>query len=304
MKIIMKPLLRISISLILIIGLFIIANGKTFYDALGFKIEISSEPNRIISLAPNLTEILFALGLNKNIVGVTRYCDYPPEALSKEKIGGIVDINIEKIKFLYPDLVLAFRGNRLESILRLKQLKIRVFVLDSKKGIEGIFSLIRKIGAVTFKEKEAQKLIEKLKVKYEKLKRKLSSFNNYPKVFFSLYGKELWTCGERSFLNKLILEAKAKNIACGIPKSWIKYNKEKLLYQNPEIIIILAKKEKDFKKVKEWWKRDRILKKINAVRNNRIFYINEDLLSRQGPRLVDGFSELVEILHPEIFNRN
>ncbi|MCP2520528.1 helical backbone metal receptor [SCandidatus Aminicenantes bacterium Aminicenantia_JdfR_composite] len=294
--------IKISVSIIFIISLFITVNGKTFYDDLGFKIEISSRPERIISLAPNLTEILFALELNKNIVGVTRYCDYPPETLFKQKVGGVVDINIEKIKFLNPDLVLAFRGNRLDSILRLKQLKIKVFVLDSKKGIEGTFSLIKKIGAVTFREKEAQKLIEKLKAKYKKLRKKLSSVNNYPKVFLSLHGKELWTCGKKSFLNKLILEAKAQNIACGIPKSWIKYNKEKLLYQNPEIIIILAKKEKDFKRAEKWWKKDKILRKIDAVRYNRIFYINEDLLSRQGPRLIDGFTRLAEILHPEIFN--
>ena len=297
----MKKFSKLFPLIILIIVLSLIAEGKIFYDDLGFKIEISSQPQRIISLAPNITEILFALGLDKQIVGVTRYCDYPPRALSKEKIGGIVDINIEKIKFLNPDLVLAFRGNSLDTILRLKKLKVKVFVLNSKRKIEGIFTLINEIGAVTFKEKEANKLIKRLKMKYESLQKKLLSVNNYPRVFLSLHGEGLWTCGKKSFLNEMILKARGINIAGDISKAWVKYNKENLIFKNPEIIIILAKERKDFKRAKEWWEKDKILRKIKAVKYRKIFYINEDLLTRQGPRLIEGFSKLVRILHPEIF---
>ncbi len=294
-------ILKIFIFIFLITNLFLLTYGKIFYDDLGFKIEIFSPPERIVSLAPNITEILFALGLKNQIIGVTRYCDYPSQALLKEKIGGLIDINIEKIKYLNPDLVLAFRGNRLDVILRLKKLKIRVFILNSGKGIEEIFSLISKIGSVTYRQKEAKRLIEKLRKKYMSMRKKLSLVHNHPRVFLSLHGEELWTCGGRSFLNDIILKAKGKNLAGDIPKTWIKYNKEKLFFQNPEIIIILAKREKDFKKAKEWWKKDRILRETKAVKYNRIFYINEDLLSRQGPRLIDGFIELAKILHPEIF---
>ena len=297
----MKKFFKLFPLIILIIGLPLITEGKIFYDDLGFKIEISSQPERIISLAPNVTEILFALELDKQIVGVTRYCDYPPRALSKEKIGGIVDINIEKIKFLNPDLVLAFRGNSLDAILRLKKLKIKVFILNSKRRIKGIFTLINEIGAVTFKEEEADRLIKKLKMKYEFLQKKLLSVDNYPEVFLSLHGEGLWTCGESSFLNEMILKAKGINIAGDIPKAWVKYNKENLIFKNPEIIIILAKGRKDFKRAREWWEKDKILREIKAVKYGRIFYINEDFLTRQGPRLIEGFSKLVRILHPEIF---
>ncbi len=286
--------------LYLVLCLFGFSQQK-FIDDLGSVICLSSSPKRIISLAPNITEVLFALGLEKQIIGVTRYCNYPPQAQLKEKIGGMIDINFEKIKYLNPDLVFAFRGNRLEAIKRLKELRIKVFVLNSGSGIEETFSLVRKIGLVTFREKEANKLIESLKRKYMSVMERLSLVNNCPKVFLSLHGQGLWTCGKRSFLHDLIVKAKGKNIAEDISQAWVKYNKEELIFKNPEVIIILTKSEKDFQIAKSFWFKNKVFNGIKAIEDNRIFYINEDLLSRPGPRLIEGFVQLAKIVHPEVF---
>ncbi|MFQ6082458.1 MAG: ABC transporter substrate-binding protein [Candidatus Aminicenantia bacterium] len=274
---------------------------QKFIDDLGYEIYLSHPPRRIISLAPNITEILFALGLGDQIVGVTRYCDYPPQALTKEKIGGIIDINLEKIKYLNPNLVLAFRGNPLELIQRLRQLEINVFVFDIQDRMERIFSLIQKIGLLTGRTNAAEKLLTHLKQKYNWIQKKLLSVTNRPKVFLSLHGQGLWTCGKSSFLNDLIIKAKGENIAGEIHRSWIKYNQEELIYKNPEIIIILAKKEKDFLSAKKWWENNSPLKQIKAVKTQKIFFLDENLISRPGPRLIDGLYQLAKILHPEVF---
>jgi iron complex transport system substrate-binding protein len=304
-KIIISKIRKEIVKAILILLIFLnfnfIYGNKKIVDDLGESIELSSAPQRIISLAPNITEILFALGLDKQIVGVTRYCNYPPEAQSKERIGGIIDINFEKIKFLKPDLVLAFRGNRLDSVKRLKELNIRVFVINSVTKIEDIFLIIEKIGKVTFKGREAKNLNKKLKEKYNFTIRRLHHAEKYPRVFISLHGGEFWTCGKKSFLNDLIVKAKAKNIAGNVHQAWIKYNPEELIFRNPDIIIILAKNEKDFNISKSILKKNNVFNRIKAVKNNKIFYINEDMLSRQGPRLIDGFIKLARIVHPEVF---
>ncbi|MGD1009963.1 MAG: helical backbone metal receptor, partial [Candidatus Aminicenantales bacterium] len=132
-------------------------------------------PARIVSMAPNITEILFALGLGRNVVGVTRFCDYPPEAVSIAKIGGLVDPNIERIQALAPDLVIAFRGNPLRIVNRLTALKLPVFVLDIGTGLDALYPLIARIGLVTRREREARGLAAGLRAKQDAVETALST---------------------------------------------------------------------------------------------------------------------------------
>ena len=121
---------------------------RTIKDDLGTSHVIENPPQRIISLAPNVTEILFALGLENEIIGVTRYCNYPKQAQTKNRIGGMVDPDLEKIIDLRPDLIIAFRGNPLKMVQRLKSLKLPVFVLEAGTNLESILVLIQRIGHV------------------------------------------------------------------------------------------------------------------------------------------------------------
>jgi iron complex transport system substrate-binding protein len=139
----------IHILFLTLIAATVSPQQEVVYDDLSAAFKLAAAPRRIVSLAPNMTEILFALGLGDRVVGVTRYCDYPAEALEKEKIGGMVDPNLEKIQSLRPDLVVAFRGNPLGVLNKLKNLRFPVFVLNLGSSIEGLFETIEKVGRVT-----------------------------------------------------------------------------------------------------------------------------------------------------------
>jgi iron complex transport system substrate-binding protein len=276
---------------------------KTVKDALGYSILLSSPPQRIISLAPNITEILFALGLEARIVGVTRYCDYPPQALEKEKIGGMVDLNLEKIYALNPDLVIGFRGNPLRVLRRLRELDLPLFVLEMGSGLESVFDIIKTIGAVTQQEKEAENLIESMQKKYSHMQDSLQKVQYQPKVFFSLHGMGLWTCGKGSFLDDLVRKAKGINIAGNIQRKWLHYNREELIHENPDVIIVLAQSKEEFQKARSWMKGERPFREIRAVSEDRIHFLDANIATRPGPRLVDALIQLAHILHPAHFKK-
>jgi iron complex transport system substrate-binding protein len=270
-------------------------------DDLGYVHVLKRPPQRIVSLAPNVTEILFVLGLEKKIVGVTRYCNYPKQAQKKQRIGGMVDLDLEKIISLQPDLVIAFRGNPLQLIHRLKDLQLSVFVLEQGTTLESVFSLIKRIGLVTDREKAAASLVNTLNKDYKRVLDRLASVKQRPKVYINIHGKGLWTCGRDSFLNDLVIKAKGLNIAGKTPRAWIAYNLEEIIHQNPEYIIVITKSKKDFNEIKEWFTQDVPLGSIQAIKRQNIYYLDEDLITRPGPRIFLAFEQLSRILHPSIF---
>jgi iron complex transport system substrate-binding protein len=245
-----------SVLLILLTVFILDAQEKIIKDDLGFPFNMTAPPQRIISLAPNITEILFTLGLGEKVIGVTRYCDFPEDAMKKEKIGGMVDPNLEKIIALKADLIIGFRGNPLTTLERLRNLNLPVFVLDIGTTIESTLSIVKKIGTVTHTEKRAELLIQSLRERYEKILSALRDVKQEPKVFLSLHGTGLWTCGKESFLNDLVKKARGMNIAGNIPRKWLNYNREHLIHEDPEVIIILSKSEKEFLKTKKWIKNE------------------------------------------------
>jgi len=275
--------------------------NKIIKDDMGFNFILSSPPQRIISLAPNITEILFALDLDERVVGVTRYCDFPEEAINKEKIGGMIDPNIEKIKSLNPDLVVAFRGNSLRILKRLREINVPVFVLEMGTNIESVFQIIEKIGAVTSKKDTSERLIKSLKERYVNITTVLQDVHYKPKVFISLHGKGLWTCGKESFLNDLISKAKGINIAGEIKRRWILYNREELIHANPEIIIILSKSQKEYNQTRRWIKKESYLESTRSVANDKIYFLDQNITTRPGPRIIDALECLARILHPHCF---
>ena len=276
---------------------------KIIKDDLGFHYDMSAPPQRIISLAPNITEILFALGLGEKIVGVTRYCDFPEDAIKKEKIGGLVDPNPEKIIALNPDLIMGFRGNPLRILERLRNLSLPLFVLDTKTTIESLFPLIKKIGQVTHSEKRAELFAQSLRVRYENILTSLQNVRHEPKVFLSLHGTGLWTCGSESFLNDLVHKARGVNITGNIPRKWLNYNREQLIHEKPEVIIILSKSKKDFLKSRHWIRNEAHLEGIKAVTEDKILFLDENLATRLGPRLIQALEELSRLLHPECWEK-
>jgi iron complex transport system substrate-binding protein len=263
----------------------------------------AAPPQRIVSLAPNITEILFALGLGDRVVGVTRYCDYPAAALQKEKVGGLIDPGIEKIRSLKPDLIIAFRGNPWSVIARLQTLGMRVFVLDIGNGLDSVPKTIAKIGRITQKEDEAAALVRRLEDRYRKTLDSLSGVAGKPRVFVSLHAIGLATCGRPSYFNDMIERAKAVNVAGRVSKQWLDYSREQFIRDDPEIIVILAKSEEDFEKARDWFKAQAGFDSVTAVRTSRIRFLDENIASRFGPRLYDAFAELARLIHPELFEK-
>lgn len=261
-------------------------------DDLGNEITFYEKPKRIISLAPSNTEILFSLGLNKEIIGVTEFCDYPDDAKSKEKIGGFSNPNLEKIYSLKPDFVFGIRGNPKETLINLTKLKINVLAYDPK-NLDDLFNLIITIGKVTDKREEAHNFVNKMKEKRDSIIDKAEKLKK-KKVYLELWNNPYMSVGENTYLNKLIEDVGGINIAKKAKGDWPILSQEFIITENPEVIIIayMGQNIEEVLKRPGW-------ENIDAVKNKRIYYINPDLIFRLGPRIIDGMEELFNLIHKE-----
>jgi iron complex transport system substrate-binding protein len=253
---------------------------------------------RIISLAPSTTEILFALDLDEEIIGVSAFCDYPPKAREKEKVGTFSQPNIERILSLKPDIIFCTGLEQAPAVRELRQLNLKVYVSDPV-NIDELFISIKDIACLTHKEKEAEELIKKMKVKIEEInsKIKLIPQEKRPKVFVEIWHDPLMTAGKDSFINELLILAGGMNIAYDTKRPYSYFSPEQVIARNPDRIILGYMSGKDNQtKVGErfGWKG------INAVKNNRVYNdINPDLFLRPGPRLTEGLEEIYKRLYPK-----
>lgn len=278
------------------------ASAQAITDDLGRPfVPLGRAPERIVSMAPNVTEILFALGLGGRIAGATRFCDHPPEARDLPRIGGLVDPNIEVIRSLDPDLVIAFRGNPLRLVDRVRKLGLPVFVLDIGAGLEDLAPLIAKIGRVTRTDDRAGELAAALRRRIAAVDAALEGVRARPKVFVLLYGQGLWTCGGESYLDDVIDRAGGANVASALPKKWALYKRERIIRDDPDVVFILARSTADFEAGRDWLARLAGVGAVSAVRSGRIYELDENAASRFGPRLVDVLERLAARLHPERF---
>ena len=210
-------------------------------------------PERIVSMAPNVTEILFALGLGGRVVGVTRFCDWPPEAKAIPKIGGLIDPNIEVIRSLDPDLVIAFRGNPLRLVDRVRKLGLPVFVLDIGEGLDDLFPLIEQDRPGHADGRPGGRARRRpSKPGRGRRRAACGAPLSRPKVFALLYGQGLWTCGGESYLDDLIARAGGVNVASALPKKWALYKRERIIKDDPDVIFILARSAADFASGRDW----------------------------------------------------
>ncbi|MBN2198564.1 MAG: ABC transporter substrate-binding protein [Candidatus Aminicenantes bacterium] len=293
-----------ALSLVLVSSVSGARNPQVVKDDLGHEFRLGAPPRRIVSLAPNVTEILFALRLGENVVGVTRYCDFPAEASAVEKIGGLADPDLEKIQSLEPDLVLAYRGNPLEAVRKLRDLGLPVFVLDAGSKMEHLPALVSRIGAVTGKQTEAEALALRLKKDMDGVRNRLDRCASRVRAFLLLSGEGLWTCGSQSYVHDILDQASAVNVAAGIRRSWAPFSVEGLLAEDPDVLILMAGSRKVFGETASRIKNDPRLRHLKAVRRNRLVPLDENKASRFGPRLVEAFAELARALHPECFPPN
>ena len=270
-------------------------------DDAGRAVEVIGNPQRIVSLAPSNTEILFALGLGDKVVGVTDFCDYPEEAQAIEKVGGI-EPNLEKIVALAPDLVLAIGGSpaQVEKATDMEKLGLTVLVLEPG-DIESIMANIELVGKATGVEKEANQLAAQMRKRFDDITTKATGAGSRPSVFFELDATDPskpYTPGPDSFIDALIGLAGGSNIAAGAKMQWAQLSTEEIIAQNPEVIVL---GDVNYGVTAEMVKERPGWSVITAVKNGAIYPIDDILVSRPGPRIIDGLEALARIIHPELF---
>jgi iron complex transport system substrate-binding protein len=270
----------------------------TIIDITETAVTIPQEPQRIISIAPSNTEILFALGLEDKIVGITNYCNFPEETKNIEKIGETFPLNLEKIVSLKPDLILAYAG-QLNEIPRLRELGLKVIVIEPLNLQETLKSIqmVATIGGIPEK---GNILVENLSQRIDQIKTEVSNLEitKKPKVFIGGIYETIWTPGEGTLFNELISLAGGINIAAGF-SGWAKINPEFIVKEDPDIIIIPigAMNPGDELKIKENIYQRPGWSNLSAVKTKKIFIVNEDLFFRAGPRIVDGLERLYKIFY-------
>lgn len=271
---------------------------REFTDDAGRRVRVPASPQRIITLAPNLTEIVYAVGAGNRLVGDTTFCDYPPEAKQVEKVGDTLQPNIERIIALKPDIVLVSTASQLEAFTKqLNERAIPVFVTDPH-DLEGVFQSIKTIGDLLGLQEQAEKLLGDLRARVAAIQDKVKDLQPVT-VFYQVSAQPLWTAGKKSWITDLIRRAGGRSVTGDIEGDWMRYSDEAAFASHPDAIIIATSDSMNGSNMEV----ATALQKSPAVLNKRVYGIKGDYLSRPGPRLVDGLEQMARVLHPEVFKQ-
>ena len=274
--------------------------GFTVIDDWERTVTLEKKPERIVTLAPANTEILFALDLGEKVVGVTEFCTYPPEAMSKEKVGGMTTVSVEKVIALNPDLVLALNLNGEETVNTLDNY-FPVLVIDQQKvtRIEDIFTRIELIGTITGEEERATALVAELRGRVKSITNQTEGKEKVT-VAYIIWHDPLWVTGSGNFQNDPIEKAGGENIFSDI-EDWGTVSVETLIERNPDVIIVSGGHGAAEMKPYDFIMTDERLAVLNARKNGRVCLIDADIIARPGPRIVEALEEVAHCLQPDLF---
>jgi len=263
-------------------------------DDLGREIAFDKYPERIVSLAPNLTEILFSIGAGDKLVGVTNYCNFPPEATFIDKVADLVSVNYEALAIANPDLVLlTVEGNSKESFDKILSLGINVFV-SNPRNLDGILKSVKDFGTMTNNLQKADSVVDYISVKIDSLHKSVSIVSNKskPKILFLLSISPLISVGEDTYLNNVIELAGGYNICAENQINYPVLNREEVLAKKPDYILLpndLNTNLAEVLKVYPEWKT------LPVAKSNRIKFFNADLLQRPATRVAEAVEEIINI---------
>lgn len=261
----------------------------TVKDSNGTEVTITEEPEKIISLGPNITEMIFALGAGDKLAGRTTYCDYPKEAEAVDTVGTLRKPDIEKIISLEPDIVVASTHFSQESEEQLTDLGIQVLVLYEEHDVTGVYTMVETLGMVVNANKEAASLTAGMKDTIEKTKEAVAG-REAPSVYYVVgYGENGdYSAGGDTFVHQLITLAGGDNIAKDV-SGW-SYSLESLLEADPDIVIVGLGEKEGFSEAENY-------KELSAVKKGQVFEIDRNLLDRQGVRNAEGVKALADIFY-------
>lgn len=274
------------------------ASAVTVIDQMGRKVHVPDDPQRVIALAPNITEIVFALKQERRLVGVTRYSDFPLEAAKLPKVGSYVHLDLERIVALKPDLCIAIKdGNPKTIVQKITSLNIPVFAVNPT-SLDTVIETISEMGKLLDASQNAKNLVDNMRSRIYRVKARVEKTVHRPGVFFQIGISPIVSVGTPTFIHELIVLAGGTNLAAG-PVPYPRFNKEQVIAISPEIIIITSmSRAAVFEQVKADWNQ---WPHLPAVKNQRIFLEDSNLFDRPTPRLVDGLELLVRLIHPECF---
>lgn len=270
----------------------------TVTDGVGEEFTIDEEPETIVSVMPSNTEIAYALGLEEKMVGGSDFDDYPEAAADLEKVGG-TELNIEKIVDLDPDLVLALPSNG-EGIEQMEEVGLPVLVVNDATNFDEVYESIEMIGEVTGASEQSEEIIDEMQEGLATLEEKATTIDedDMKQVYVEISPEpEIFTTGSGTFQDDMLSLIQAENIF-GDEEGWLEISEEAVIEEDPDVIILTYDYEEDAEE--QLMKRDG-WNEVTAVEEESVYVVDEDLVSRPGPRLVEGVETLAKAIYPDVF---
>ncbi len=287
---------KLSACLILPVIAFVLASPafatRTVTDELGRNVRVPDHAHRLVCLAPSITNTVFDLGRGTDIVGITDYTKYPPEAKQKPSVGGVINPSIEKLVSLKPDLVLAIGDlNTLDLTRTIEKLGIPVFVIHPQ-GLEGVYRSIEQIGIAIDAQPQASSLVLQLRERESAVRKRVAGKKALT-VFFLLWPEPLMTAGRGAFITELIEIAGGKSVTDDMPSEWPRLSFESLLARKPEYLLLVKGSEVSLESLRHQggWQ------KLDAVKNGQVFYA-DDRIEFPSPIAIDALEDLAKQFHP------
>lgn len=272
-------------------------------DGTGYELKLDAPAQKIISLAPSNTEYLFAVSAGDQVIARDDFSNYPEDAMELPTVGGFNGVyNLEEIARLQPDLILASPLNSPDVINSIKEVNPNVFVVPNPDSFDDLYTNIKNIGKLTGHDDKAQALVDEYTGRVKTVLDTVAKAEVKPKVFYELDATEPakpWTAGPGTFIDLLIGLAGGENIGAKLEGEWAQISQEALIVENPDVILLgdatYGGVTAEQVAVRPGWD------VIKAVSTNRVLPFNDDLVSRPGPRMVEGLEELAKAIHPELF---
>lgn len=274
------------------------AARKEVVDPVGRRVSVPARLQRIVSLAPSVTEILYALQQEHRLVGVTRFSNYPPQAQKLPRVGSYVHLNVEQIAALQPDLCIAVKdGNPITVVEQLQSIGLPVYAVNPL-DLASVMDSIQAIGTLLDAEARAGSIIDDMHQRIARVKERVARAESRPTLFFQIGISPIVSVGTDTFINTLITMAGGTNVAAGSPP-YPRFSREQVIAKAPEVMVISSMaRDAVFEQVKREWMQ---WPAIPAVKNDKVFIAPPDMFDRPSPRLVDALELLAAYLHPALF---
>jgi iron complex transport system substrate-binding protein len=266
----------------------------TFTDGVGRTISLEKTPEKIVSLSPAHTEILFALGLGDKVIGVSNWCNKPEEALEKEKVGDAFSLDKEKLVSLQPDIVFIPGSKDSPQVREIEDLGIPVYV-SNPESVSEVFDEIKSVAEVTGVKDKGQQLADELQNELDGVKQKLEAYEGSKVKVLVLVDPELWTVGPGSFIDEVVALAGGENAMADVDMQYLQVSMEEVLSRDPDVILVTVPEDQCAALAERPGWTD-----LRAVKEGRVYYVDGDLVSRPGPNIVEAIKEVAGYLYPDL----